>query len=161
MKKEKIQWIIGLSIIALLAGLIFKQSFSVGEVSSGSSMKIAKEIYKLLLEKSSINERSVLEIELVLRKFAHLLEYMLYGTIVYGIMMKLTHRKWLGLTLVLLMTYPLPYIDEFKIQVMTAGRTPQLLDVWIDWLGLSMAISIGIFYSLLNWKAMNISREEE
>ena len=60
----------------------------------------------------------------------------------------LVSKRWLAILIILVLTLPIPFIDEFIIQASADGRSVQLLDVIIDMIGLMIAFAMGGLYKL-------------
>lgn len=143
------KWLIGLIIIGSVAMLIFAYSLKSGIESTEDSIGLASRIYHMLIRYDPTNLKNLKEIELLLRKLAHFIEYLLYGTVVMIVLSVLVKKTSVLILLFSLFTYLVPIIDEFIIQATSPGRTPQLLDIGIDWFGITLALVIGLSYRLV------------
>lgn len=135
-------------IIIMILAMIFGFSTQTGDESSDISQKITQIVQDRITQYHGEPERSDHEVELIVRKFAHFLEYFFYGVAVLMIMRNLLKKFYFWLPLSLLMTIPIPFIDEFVIQVQSPGRTPMLMDVGIDLLGVGVALIAFIFFAM-------------
>jgi len=144
----KLSKIAGIGVILIMMAFVLYQGTNEYLATGRTSQGIATQINELIVAETGSQERSVDTIELILRKLAHYIEYLMLGTIIFAIGNRLLTNKGLSLLLFLTLTLPLPFIDEFAIQSMTLGRSPQLLDVLIDLMGIGTALIIGVIYEM-------------
>lgn len=134
--------IMGMAILFVLG-----QSMFSAEVSGSSSDGLARIIHSRILELSGREERTVEEIDGIIRKFGHLIEYFFMGTFVIIGLEHLIRKKWLFLAVTLMLTIPIPFFDEFYIQAWSEGRSPLYLDVGIDLLGILLSYMVyGLYW---------------
>ncbi len=141
--------ITGSVFIILIVVFVLYQGSSEYLSAGRFSQILAIGLQKFIKVETGNVERSISDIELILRKLAHLLEYLALGTVTFGIVNRVITRRWIAFLCILLITLPIPFIDEFFIQARTLGRASQLLDVIIDIIGIAISIGIGLFYELL------------
>ena len=88
--------------------------------------------------------------EFVLRKLAHFSEFTLLGFLLAGLTRPETPKIWLTRPLFLGLTAAC--IDE-TIQIYSPGRASSLLDVWIDFSGVTLGVLVSLLvYGLLSRK---------
>ena len=146
-KKSKKTYII---IMLLAIGFVLTQSMLNAEISSVGSKNLAKRIYEYIVEISGHEERSIDQIELILRKLAHFVEYFFMSTIVLIGVQHLVKKKWAFIIIVLLVTIPIPFLDELFIQASTDGRSPHYLDIGIDMAGIFMSYIVYVLYWIMD-----------
>lgn len=132
MKKRIIRVILIILIIIWMI-TVFNLSNNNGEVSSGISLKIAKIIS---------NDKNIIKmLEPILRKLAHLSEYIVGGFLFYGLLLtyNLKSKAQVLCSGILGIVYSIT--DEIH-QLFIPGRSGQVIDVLIDSLGVCIGISI-------------------
>ena len=144
--KKIVRFIPSIIIIVMILSVIFGFSTQTGTQSSGISRKATVVVQKIITRLNGSPERSDYEVELIVRKFAHFLEYFFYTSSVLMIFRNLVNKFYYVIPLSLVLTLPIAYIDEFIIQVQSPGRTPMLMDVGIDLLGVFIAMSSYILF---------------
>ena len=88
--------------------------------------------------------------EFVLRKLAHFSEFTLLGCLLAGLTRPETPRFWL--TRPLFSGLAAACMDE-TIQIYSPGRASSLLDVWIDFSGVTLGVLVSLLvYALLSRK---------
>ncbi len=144
MIKNKYTYII---VIALAIAFVLFQSMLNADISTGESQALAKTIYEYIINLSGHEERPIDQIEMILRKLAHFIEYFFMGTIVLIGVQHVVKHRWLFILLVVVLTIPIPFIDELYVQAMTEGRSPHYLDIGIDLLGIMMSYVVyGLYW---------------
>jgi VanZ family protein len=143
MTNKYIKIIISITVIAIALGLLLYQSLQEYNMESRDSKTLAQSINSVIIEIKGEPERSDAQVELIIRKCAHLLEYIFYTTVVFVVVLINVKRKWLGYLMVFVITIPIPFIDELIFQARTLGRSVSLLDIGIDLLGIAVAIIVG------------------
>ncbi len=143
------RWMPAMLVIIITIGFILIQGGCDYNVPGRFSRILAESVNEQIVEMTGHTERSVGEIELILRKCAHLVEYLVLGTVVFIAVMTFVESRILAYLIVALMTVPVPFVDEFIVQGNTTGRAVHLLDVYLDLLGIFMAIGIGSLYFVL------------
>ena len=138
--KKIVRYFINIIIVLVLIGIILGFSTQDAARSAGLSLTITEKIQEITLHINGAPERTDAQIEYLVRKFAHFLEYMFLALVVLITFRNLTKKFYIWLPLTIIVTSPIPVIDEFFVQVMSPGRTPMITDVGIDWLGITVAI---------------------
>lgn len=131
--------------------IIFKLSAQPGEQSNILSTKVTTVIVSLAkLFRPDVN---VLTLNQFIRKCAHFLAYLVLGIVVLFAMRRigLTGKKGVGLTLLLCIGYAIT--DELH-QAFVPGRTPKLMDVFIDSSGALLGIGIYFLFVENRWKEL-------
>lgn len=149
MYRDVLKWLLGLLIIGLVAGMIINQSLKDGDETKGMSSGISAFVYETVESYKGYPERDLNEIDLIVRKLAHFIEYLFYGTITLLVFAKLIKNRFVLMFVTILLTLPVPFVDEFLIQTQVSGRSPHVIDVMIDLLGLLLAYIIGFLYVLV------------
>lgn len=143
------------AVIAVIVFVLFQGFYDYFEAGR-TSANLSTFIYDTILLARGNAERSIGDIELILRKLAHFIEYMVLGTVVLLMLVTNVKNRFLAFTLFILLTIPIPFIDEFIIQSMGLGRSSHLLDVLIDLLGIATSLVIGIIYVIVHKWWQNI-----
>lgn len=148
LKKKKLYTIVAVILLTAMYVIIFLFSAKSGEESSGLSGRIADwlmEIYDKLFGKGAVSgtaaETELFPVEALIRKLAHLTEYMCVGALSYSIVLMWYTSKWKGRLLVLLQVFASGALDEFH-QYFVPGRAAMFRDVLIDTAGGAVGIIV-------------------
>ena len=141
-------WLIAGRVIFTLAligciAFIFSNSMQIGVVSEGASGRVLRLVQRVLTRLGMPGIASRLTDHIV-RKLAHFCEYLLEGFLLMLCLRVYTrhfvrHMSWpiLGGLLTAL-------TDE-TIQLFSPGRSSQVLDVWLDFMGVLAGLLVGLF----------------
>ena len=142
--KKRTRWIIFINslLIAGVIGFVLFQG-SRDYTDDRATKELAQKIHTKLVELTGSDERSSSEIELIIRKVAHVVEYMILGTVLLTGIYAITGRWWLSLLLTLVVAVPIPFIDEFYYQSKAIGRSVQFFDIVLDEFGILISIIVG------------------
>lgn len=146
-------------LIAVLSMSWFLASQS-GVISYGESGLITQHIQNWVGSHFSINRADPLwhgELHILLRKFAHFLEYMVIGTLVCTLLNLLFRKMWLAAAATVVLCPILGIIDEYR-QKFISGRTSKLSDVTIDSCGAILGV---ILVTLLFLVMRKIGKRKE
>mgnify|MGYP004532638963 FL=1 len=140
MKKRRIVYLV---LTAAMLCFIWGNSSMSGADSGELSGEILKLVAPLLAPFGS-------KAEFVLRKLAHFSEFSLLGFLLAGLTRPETPRFWL--TRPLFLGLAAACIDE-TIQIYSPGRASSLMDVWIDFSGITLGVLVSLLvYALLSRK---------
>ena len=146
---------LGIVLCLLSFGFIFYNSSQTGSLSNLRSYKIVQSLrevkYAVEGKTNLIQEnQSVLpitsrdeEVNLVVRKMAHVSEYCLLAVLVSNVLFLLGLKGKDALAFIMVICLLFAVTDEFH-QMLVPGRTPLLTDVMIDFTG--SLVGIGLFY---------------
>lgn len=130
-------------------------------VSNAQSKEIAKIIENSTADYIVINREDTfwkITLNLILRKLAHFLEYMLLGISVC-VLINVVIKKYVRSALITFGGCTVfALIDEFR-QRFVPGRTPRLTDVGIDMFGAALGISLTVVVFVVVWKINNPNKE--
>ena len=141
-------WLIAGRVIFTLAligciGFIFSNSLQIADVSEGASGRVLGILQGILRHLGFPGAADRLTMHIV-RKLAHFCEYLLEGFLLMLCLRVYTrhfvrHMSWpiLGGLLTAL-------TDE-TIQLFSPGRSSQVLDVWLDFVGVLAGLLVGLF----------------
>ena len=129
-----------LMVLVITIGMILNFSTHNGSQSSIESNFLTTYIQRVVVSIKGELERDDLQVELIVRKFAHFLEYYTLGIVVVVFFRGILKKAYLWIPISIIFSALVPIIDEFYIQTRSIGRTPMVLDVMIDLLGLIIAI---------------------
>ena len=141
-------WLIAGRVIFTLAligciAFIFSNSMQIGVVSEGASGRVLRLVQRVLTRLGMPGLVSHITMHFI-RKLAHLCEYALEGFLLMLCLRVYTrhfvrHMSWpiLGGLLTAL-------TDE-TIQLFSPGRSSQVLDVWLDFMGVLAGLLVGLF----------------
>lgn len=115
-----------------------------GEVSK----KLATLIESLLDNTQSGSYTSTGSIEFIIRKLAHFIEYSILTTMCYIMIGRTRLKLPIRVLICYVFLLAIAILDEYLIQAMTLGRSAQSFDVFIDLLGITIAIGIGIIHEI-------------
>jgi VanZ family protein len=125
--------------------MIFIYWMSTESFSSRSTFRIIDQIIRFFVP--SISRKEILMISGVIRKLAHVFEYMMLGILLFRAFRAGSYerrwRRWAGYSLGVVVLYAL--IDEFH-QLHVPLRTASLVDVGFDTLGGFLGQCISIIY---------------
>lgn len=147
-QKRTSPWIIAFRVIFTAAlvwciGFIFSNSLEVGSVSSVRSRHVMQ-IINELLHKVHLGPLS----EHMIRKMAHFAEYMLEGFLLMLCLRVYTRHFVRHISWPLLGGMSTALIDE-TLQRWSAGRSSQVLDVWIDMAGVMSGLVVALVILLI------------
>ena len=141
-------WLIAGRVIFTLAligciAFIFSNSMQIGVVSEGASGRVLRLVQRVLTRLGMAGLASHITMHFI-RKLAHFCEYALEGFLLMLCLRVYTrhfvrHMSWpiLGGLLTAL-------TDE-TIQLFSPGRSSQVLDVWLDFMGVLAGLLVGLF----------------
>lgn len=144
MKQKTIQIIFFILMITIYL-TIFMFSAQNGKTSSGTSRQVVRQMIEWYPKSKQLTEKEKEEIvenmQPFIRKGAHFSIYALAGITTSGFLITITNKKkrQIGLTLSIGILYAIS--DEFH-QSFSGGRTPSIIDVGIDSLGVMVGILI-------------------
>lgn len=124
-------------------GIIFYMSSNTGIVSRKESMKIANFVYKQNIVKSTFKDLKKKNVNGILRKNAHALEYLILAFLVGSIIFTFYIKGKGALIYILFICLLFAVLDEFH-QSFIPGRGSLIGDVLIDFLG--SIIGTGFLY---------------
>jgi len=146
---------LGIVLCLLSFGLIFYNSSQTGSLSNLRSYKIVQSLREVkyavegktnLIEENQrvlpITSRDE-EVNLVVRKMAHVSEYCLLAVLVSNVLFLLGLKGKDALAFIMVICLLFAVADEFH-QMLVPGRNPLLTDVMIDFTG--SLVGIGLFY---------------
>lgn len=138
------QKIIKILLIVVWMGIIFMLSNDNSKASNSKSNTIILEIYKIFdnreltkSEEKAITKRFAYPV----RKLAHFTEYLILGLLGISLISEFITLDKDTFYLIILFYFLLAGIDEFH-QIFVAGRSPKLVDVFIDTFGSSVGCLI-------------------
>lgn len=143
MFKDKRKFFIGLALLCFWLILIYILSNQVGSESSSLSNGVLEKIVKLF--NSNISEKDLLSIYsnlgLLIRKCAHLMEYLILGLLFYNCFyyLKITNKMNISYSIFTCMIYSIT--DELH-QFFIPGRCCSIYDFMIDSLGVVLGVYI-------------------
>ncbi len=138
-------------LILLMMFFIFGSSAMDGTSSNGASGAISAFIKKALLffgDKSY----SVSSINLVIRKFAHFLEYMLLTLFLSIGFSNVMRNKWTAMFISIMLGIIVSLVDEGIVQA-ASGRTSSMFDIIVDCSGILTAFIVLALYMSLSVKS--------
>ncbi len=152
-KRLVIKRVIMCSMTAFMVGFIFINSALPADVSSQESGSITELINSLL---SRVGIGLALSEHLV-RKFAHFIEYFVLGTLLFYTVRSFNLRRTKSVFVVPLIGFLVASVDE-TIQLFSFGRSAQVSDVLLDFIGVfSAVILFSITSYLLTKKDKDVS----
>lgn len=158
-KKSRFQTIFSLCIVLLYTAVIFVFSSQNGIQSNRISGSIAEEVKAFVIVTLHLEDTSMLlgvDFNAVVRKTAHILEYMLLTILVYrALLICRFDTHWVVITS--LFCFISAFIDEFH-QLYIPQRTSSFRDILVDLVGGGIAmLSICIQRKLVRWKILKRS----
>lgn len=141
MRKKIISW--GLLIIWM--GVIFSFSSMVSDNSTNTSYKLTDVIVSIISKENKTDEVTRGNINFVIRKSAHFTEYLILAILTFNVLSlyPLAMRKKIIICILFGLLYAIS--DEYH-QIYVSGRTAQLRDIIIDFMGVLIG-TLG-FYKL-------------
>lgn len=138
-KKRKISVAVFATLTVFMTAFIFGNSLQVAEQSAATSGRFVA-VLNALLDFFGIEAESDM-LSFIVRKTAHFLGYFVLGTFFSLFVLSLTNKN------ILLASSPIYCLivalaDEFIMQEMTEGRSPEWRDVFIDLSGAVLAVSV-------------------
>lgn len=134
-------------LIILMLVLIFGSSSVNGPVSYSASGIIANAVKKLMTFLGDDNY-SVSTIDIIIRKLAHFIEYLMLTVLLSIGFSNVMRNKWLSLLLSGFIGFTVSLIDESFIQA-ASSRNSSIFDVFIDLSGIAAGILVlTLFFAL-------------
>jgi len=131
--------------VPVILGMIFIYWMSTESFSSRSTFRIIDQIIRFFLP--SLSPKEIVMINGVLRKLAHVFEYMMLGILLFRAFRAGSYERrwwrWAGYSLGVVVLYAM--IDEFH-QLHVPVRTASFFDVGFDTLGGFLGQCISIIY---------------
>ena len=154
MKNRKIASIVMLFIFIVLVFSAFSMSQVNAPASNAMSRDVASIIQKFTASHFIINPKDVFWRETlndILRKMAHVFEYLLMGLFLNLLISFWTDRLSISAPVSLLVCFVLACADEWS-QLLTPGRGPAFRDVLIDSIGVLSGIVVSsMIYALIRY----------
>lgn len=153
--RNKLIWMnILLAVLLASIGMVWFFSNQVGPESHVGSRMIARSLQDFTSDYFTINPTDTfwrINLEAIVRKFAHIFEYALVGLVMCCFLNVLTRRVWLAGLISIIIVPILGYIDEFN-QQFTFDRTPSWFDVHVDITGAIIGILLAtLFFYIFNY----------
>jgi hypothetical protein len=159
------RWLFGVIIIMiLLASIGLTRLFSEqnGSQSDGESRGIANSFMESLIDYGyPINRNDVfwkLTANMIVRKAAHFLEYLLMGLLLSMVLNILTKKLWLSSLIAMSVCIILAYLDEYR-QQFVIGRHSTWFDVRIDSYGAITGIVLTTIFFIIYYKIKKLRAE--
>ncbi len=144
MTKKRTFSIILFSVLTLsFTAFIFSNSLLVAEESAARSGRFIPFLQKLL-ESIGIDATPD-SISFFIRKTAHFLEYFILSALVSGTVLSATDKQ-IFLSLAPIYSLIIAITDEFVMQAVTEGRSPEWRDVSIDTIGALLAAAVILLF---------------
>lgn len=160
--REIKRWILIAVILASLSSIIgLTRFFSQQDrfESNQQSSRIVHSITETLLKHDiPINRKDVFwttSANLIVRKAAHFIVFMLTGLILCILLNLFSKRLWLTFSIAIAVSIILAYLDEYR-QKFSPGRSPNWSDVWIDTSGALTGIIFTTVYFLIYNKIISL-----
>lgn len=143
---------INILLVILWMIVIFSFSSDIGSESSSKSDGLTKHIVDFISDITNIEASSVEDtITLIVRKGAHILEYLILGILVINVLKDYYDINYKYCLIGLLICYIYACSDEVH-QLFVPGRSGKIIDTFVDLVG----SSIGVFsYYLIRKKCKN------
>lgn len=141
----------GIFLLIAVTAFIFSHSLASAETSSNESGKVVDMVTEIM---DSVNIE-VKEATLVkaVRKTAHFSEFFALGAVCYYLRLIVTRHHTKGSLLCLIYGILISLIDE-SLQYNSVGRSPEILDAWIDIIGFSASFfAFMLVFSLIFLKS--------
>lgn len=141
--------------IPVILGMVFMYWMSTEAFSSRSTLRIIDQIIRFFAP--SISRKEIIMINGVIRKAAHVIEYLVLGVLLFRAFRAGSHERrwwrWASSSLAVVVLYAIS--DEFH-QLYVPVRTASLVDVGLDTLGglFGQCISI-VYYDRVRPELMN------
>ncbi len=123
-------------LLVVMTAFIFSNSSVTAEVSSNESSKVV-EIVTEIIEKTNIKIDEA-DIVKTVRKTAHFSEFFALGAVCYYLRFVISKHPIKLFSIGLLYGIFVALIDE-SLQYTSVGRSPEVIDVWIDVVGFCFA----------------------
>ena len=127
---------VGILLLVAVTAFIFSHSVVSADVSSGESGKVV-DIVKDVMESVNVEVDENVIVKTV-RKTAHFSEFFALGAVCYYLRFIISKHPTKGFSLGALYGFLIALVDE-SLQYNSIGRSPEVLDVWIDVLGFSFS----------------------
>ena len=131
--------------VPVILGMIFIYWMSTESFSSRSTFRIIDQIIRFFVP--SLSPKEIFMIHGVIRKLAHVIEYMILGILLFRAFRAGSYERrwwrWAGYSLGVVVLYAM--IDEFH-QLHVPVRTASIVDVGFDTLGGFLGQCISIIY---------------
>lgn len=156
--------VISITVLVLVIIILFTRMASEqnGTSSNLISRKIVNYIMNTLLNNNiPINREDFfwrVTANILVRKAAHFIEYMLIGLFLSAIFNFFTKRLWISVPGALMISFSLAYLDEYR-QQFVEGRESTWFDVKIDTYGSITGILITTIFFLLYNKFLKLKSE--
>ncbi len=132
-------------LLVIFIAIIFILSSLGGDTSKTQSNSLSLIIIRLIGYLGGRVNYNLREVDLVIRKLAHFVEYLTL-TSIFAIVVYKRVKSWLlGFILIGLTMFMIPLIDEFILQSISSGRTPQIIDVALDYSAILLSLCIMTF----------------
>ncbi len=146
----------GILLLLAVTAFIFSHSLASAENSSNESGKVVDIVTEIMDSANiEVNENTIVK---TVRKTAHFSEFFALGAVCYYLRYIITKHSSTGFSLCLIYGILTSLIDE-SLQYNSAGRSPEVLDVWIDIAGFSFSLLILMFVFSIISKKMFKARE--
>ncbi len=129
-------------------GIVLLFSCQTGAASHDLSLIIARRIGEIL-DYTGFGKQSIEQIDLLVRKSAHLLEYMVLAVLLAKGCARLLGRVGVGSLVAFLAAVSFAGLDEW-VQLSYRGRTASMFDVIIDAAGVFLGITAFVLYTRKN-----------
>lgn len=153
-KKRIVISLILLLILIMLIFISWKFSDENGIQSNDLSTKIAKKIEYALDNHFYINHKDTFwktTFNQIVRKAAHFIEYAVIGSVMCLMFNVAIGRAWVAALISIALSPAFGLIDEYH-QMFSSMRTPRLLDVYIDTIGILFGVIIvTVFFLVSNY----------
>ncbi|MGE5417245.1 MAG: VanZ family protein [Acidobacteriota bacterium] len=159
-KSRKAVWVCILFVLLVTAiGFIGYFSSQSGLESHSYSRPIAGSLGRYIDKYINTSSQDafmwLVNLEAIVRKFAHLFEYTVLGVIVCSLLNVLTQRIWLAAFTAFLASPIIAFLDELN-QKLGLSRTPSWFDVKIDTAGALIGIILATAFFLILTKIENL-----
>ena len=144
MKKKFIFVILALILWILSFILIYQFTSETGEESNQLSQSVAHAIENVIADHFYVNHNDEFwseTLNLLIRKFAHFIEFAFTGVTSGVFFLLLLRNKWLSVSISFAVCSMMVLVDEYH-QKFVAGRSPQLFEVKIDIVGFVFGILV-------------------
>jgi len=128
--------------------LIFGSSSINGPVSYNASGAIAGAVKKLMAILGDDNY-SVSTIEIIIRKFAHFVEYLLLTVLLSIGFSNIMRNKWLSIIISGFIGFAVSLLDEGFIQA-ASSRNSSIFDIFVDLSGIAAGMLVLVIFFVLS-----------